>query len=111
MVHILPKPCAIFSALTPPPWTAKKPQGPSRASGSAVNPRAASNAAVTPFSAARPTCNGLVVGPQFEGIPPAQHAACAHPLRGHAILIPSSLAAPEQPPKVPTVPLDCRPLT
>src|SRR5262249_41582336 len=111
MVHTLPKPCETFSALTPPPWTAKNPQGPSKASGSAVNPRAASSAAVTPLSAARPTCNGLVIVPKLQRIPAAKLAAMPNPLRSLSPLKPRSFAAAAQAPKGPTVPLEGIPLT
>ena len=89
----------------PPPITWKKPHSPSRPSSPAVKPRDASSAAVTPFSAARPACSGLVIDPKFTRMPLLMLAAIpiAWAVCGGVSF--NSFAADAAAPKVPIVPV------
>src|SRR5262252_2560805 len=69
IVYGFPRTGISRSRSTPPPNTWKNPHCPSRPSSPPVNPRDASSAATTPFSAARAECSGLVIDPKFTRTP------------------------------------------
>src|SRR5450756_162754 len=90
--QVFPRPSPTLASDTPPPSTAKKPQAPSRALRSARYPLLANRAAKTPFSAARPTCNGFVMVPKLQRIPAAKLAAIPSPFLSCCLLYTSDAA-------------------
>ena len=94
---------SIISGLKPPPAARKKPRSASSPLGDAVKPSAAISAATTPFSAARPAWNGLVMVPKFSRNPPACVAPMASARRVASRSSPRSFAAAAAAPIEPQV--------
>src|SRR5215467_1153920 len=102
-VHGAPSLPSIVSALYPPPAARKNPRSASRAIGEAVKPSAASSAATTPLSAARPAWKGLVIVPQFSRNPAACVAPRLNARRVASRSRPRTFAAPAAAPIAPHV--------
>src|SRR5436305_15297221 len=94
------------SRSTPPPNTWKKPHWPSRPSSPPVNPRDASSAAMTPFSAARAECSGLVIDPKLTRMPLDMLDAIVSMWRTCDAGMFISFAAAAAPANVPMVPVE-----
>ena len=71
-----------------------------------MKPRCASNAAVTPFSAARATCSGLLIVPKLTRQPAAMLAQIDSAMRSLSPVRPSSFALAAAAPNRPTTPLE-----
>lgn len=83
----------------------------SRSSALAVNPSAASSAAMTPLRAQWPICIGLVIVPKFAFTPDAMDAAIASAVAVCTGLRRSSTLLAAAAPKVPSVAVGCQPLS